>query len=533
VTDEAPSLQRSTGVMALGTIASRGTGFLRLAAITGALGLSAVADPYNVGNTLPNIVYELLLGGVLTSVIVRPLVQAAQEDDDGGDRFAQALLTLVLGALAVTVLVGEAFAPAIVRAYGSGLSGDQVRLASGLLRLFLPQILFYGAGATMGAILNARGRFGAPMAVPVLNNVVVVATMAVFVLLPGPRPPTPGGLTSAQFLVLGIGTTLGIVAQTVALVPFLRRAGFAFRFRRLDRARFTSLAKLGGWVLTYVVANQAGYLVIVRLATGARDGGYSAYTYAFQLFSLPHAIVAVSVITALAPAISARAVAGDLDRVRLELSNGLRLIAVVLVPAAFGLAVLARPVAVAAFAHGAFGVRDAELTGRVLVAFACGLLPFSAFQLLARVCYWLHDSRTPALVNIAVNAVNVVADLILATRLHGDALVVGLGAGYALSYVVGALVLVRLLRPKLGGLDGRRITRTLVRTVVGAGIGALGAYGVEALVRATFGGGTAGAAVALPCAAVVGGALYLTCAKRMHLAELDSVTGLVRSRLHR
>jgi putative peptidoglycan lipid II flippase len=519
--------------MALGTIASRGTGFLRLAAITGALGLSTVADPYNVANTLPNVVYELLLGGVLTSVIVRPLVQAAKEDDDDGERFAQALLTFVLVALAVAVLLGELLAPAIVRAYGSRLDADQLALATGLLRLFLPQVLFYGAGATMGAILNARGRFGAPMAVPVLNNVIVVATLAVFVLLPGPRPPSAAGLTTAQFLVLGIGTTLGIVTQTVALVPFLRRAGFRFRFRRLDRARFKSLAKLGGWVLTYVVANQLGYLVVVRLATGAREGGYSAYTYAFQLFSLPHAVVAVSVITALAPAISGHAVAGDLPRVRRELSNGLRLIAVVLVPAALGLVVLARPVAVAAFAHGAFTVEDAELTGRVLVAFACGLLPFSAFQLLARVFYWLHDSRTPAVVNVAVNAVMVVVDLLLATRLDGADLVVGMAAGYATSYVVGALVLARLLRGRLHGIDGHRVVRTLVRALVAAGIGALGAYGVDALVRATFGGAVTGSLLSLPAAGLVGAALYVSSARRMRVAEVESVAALVRRRLAR
>ncbi|HEU0131311.1 MAG TPA: murein biosynthesis integral membrane protein MurJ [Mycobacteriales bacterium] len=528
------SLQRSSGLMALGTIASRATGFVRLAAVAGALGLSRVADPYNVGNTLPNIVYELLLGGILTSVVVRPLVQAAKEDDDDGEAFAQALLTFVVGALAVAVILGEALAPWIVRAYGSRLDGDQVRLATALLRLFLPQVLFYGAGATMGAILNARGRFGAPMAVPVLNNVVVVVALGIFVLLPGPRPPSPDGMTRAQFLVLGLGTTAGIVAQTVALVPFLRRAGFRFRPRRIDRGRLRALARLGGWVLTYVIANQVGYLVIVRLATGAAvEGGYTAYTYAFQLFSLPHAIVAVSVITALGPAISGHAVAGDLARVRTELSNGLRLIAVVLVPAAVGLVVLARPVAVAALAHGALSQEQGEFIGRVLVAFACGLLPFSAFQLLTRVFYWLQDSRTPAVVNIAVNAVNVGADVVLAVALHGSARIVAMAAGYALSYVVGAVVLGHLLRARLGGLDGRRITRTTVRALVAAAIAGLGAYGVEALVRKTVGAGLRGSLLAVLLATAAGGALYVVSARRMRLAEVESVVGLVRGRLRR
>lgn len=516
--------------MALGTIASRGTGFLRLAALTGALGLAGVADPYNVANTLPNIVYELLLGGVLTSVVVRPLVQAAREDDDGGERFAQALLTFVLVALGVCVLLGEAFAPAIVGAYGGGLDPAQQDLATALLRVFLPQILFYGAGATMGAILNARGRFGAPMAVPVLNNVVVIAALLVFVVLPGPRPPTAEGLTRAQFLVLAFGTTFGIVAQTVALVPFLRRSGYRFRFHLLDRARVADLARLGGWVFLYVLANQAGYFVIVRVATGALDGGYSAYTYAFQLFSLPHAIVAVSIITALAPAISGHAVGGDLARVRTDLSHGLRLVAVILVPAALGLVALARPVAVAAFAHGAFTVADAELTGRVLVAFALGLLPFSAFQLLARVFYWLADSRTPALVNMVVNVVNVVAVVVLAATLDGSALVVGMAGGYALSYVVGATLLAALLRRRLGGLDGYRITRTVVRTLVAGTVAALAALGVEALARGVLGGALTGAVLAVLAGVAAGGALYVLVARRLHVEELGTVLALAHRR---
>jgi putative peptidoglycan lipid II flippase len=521
--------------MALGTIGSRASGFVRLAVIAAVLGLgTGVADPYNVANTLPNVVYELLLGGILTTVVLRPLVQAAKEDDDDGQSFAQALLTFVVGALGAAVLLGEVLAPFIVRAYAGGLGPDQVRLATTLLRLFLPQVLFYGAGATMGAILNARGRFGAPMAVPILNNVVVVVTLAVFALMPGPATLTPGSMTTAQVLVLGLGTTGGIVAQTLALVPFLRKVGFRFRVRRLDRTRFRSLAKLGGWVLTYVVANQLGYFVIVRLATGAAfDGGYTAYTYAFQLFSLPHAIVAVSVITALAPAISRHAVDGDLARVRSELSNGLRLIAVVLVPAAIGLAVLARPVAVVVLSRGQFTQEGAEFTGRVLVAFACALLPFSAFQLLARVFYWLQDSRTPALVNVAVNAVNVGADLLLAWRYDGGDRIVAMAGGYGLSYVVGALTLAVLLRRRLGGLDATRVTRTIVRALVAGGIGGLGAYGAEALVRKTFGAGAGGSVLSLLTALVVGGGLYLVSAKRMRITELDSLTSLVRGRLRR
>ncbi len=383
-------LGRATGVMALGTVASRGTGFLRTVAITAAIGVHSVGDAYNVANTTPNIIYDLLLGGVLTSVVVPVLVRASKEDEDGGERFASSLLTVVGLGLAIFTVIGILIAPLIARIYLANAA--EVSLATTFMRWFLPQIVFYGVGATIGAILNIRGRFGAPMVTPVLNNLVVIAIAVIFIFLPGRHPLTVGGLTTTQIWVLGAGTTLGVIAMTLALLPSLRASGFRYRPRLdLRHPGLRQAIRLGGWVLVYVAASQLSYFVVTRLATG--PVAFTVYSNAYQLFQLPHAIVAVSLITALLPRMSSHAADDRLDLVRSDLSLGLRMSAVVLVPAALGLFALSRPLAITLFAHHSTSVADATRIGAALAAFAAAVLPFSAFQLQLRA--FLRHGRQP------------------------------------------------------------------------------------------------------------------------------------------
>jgi putative peptidoglycan lipid II flippase len=262
------SLGRSTRSMALGTVASRATGFLRTAVIATVLGVQGVGAAYNIANTTPNIVYELLLGGVLTSVVVPLLVRAAKDDDDGGQAYAQRLLTLTVLVLGTAAVVLVLAAPLLVDLYAGDLDPASRELAVVFARFFLPQVLFYGVGAVLGAVLNTRGRYSPPMWAPVLNNLVVIATGLLFLLLPGTNPLTSGSITDTQVLVLGLGTTLGIVAQTVALLPSLRAAGFSLRPRfDLRGTGLGQAARLAQWVFLYVVANQLAFLVVVRLAS--------------------------------------------------------------------------------------------------------------------------------------------------------------------------------------------------------------------------------------------------------------------------
>jgi len=521
-----PSLFRSSRVMAVGTVASRGTGLLRTVVIAAVIGVGAPGDAYNIANTLPNIVYELLLGGVLTSVVVPLLVRASRQDEREGVVYAQRLLTLVATALIIASLVGVLVAPALVDVYIGSKSAHTRALAIEFSRYFLPQIAFYGIGATMGAILNTRRSFAAPMWAPVLNNVVVLATGATVLFMPGAHGVGGGRVLSHdQIVVLALGTTFGVVVQTLALVPALRRSGFVWR-PRFDFANsgLSSVARLGSWVLVYVLANQLGYAVIVRLASALTksdgSGSYATYVYAFVLFSLPHAIVAVSVITALLPRMSRDVVDGRTDLLPRELSRGLRLSSVILVPAMFAFIVLAQPIVEVVLRHGQVLTSDARVLGWTLTAFAVGLIPFSTFQLHLRAFYAMNDTRTPAYISIVVNAVNVLADVVLFLSLHGSARLPGLAAGYALSYAVGVSLTSTVLHHRLGRLGGRRTVQTLVRLSVASALGAAVAWLLATLAGAVAGHAFVGSALAVVLALPAGGWVMLRVAARLHIPEV-------------
>lgn len=523
------ALVRGGGTMALGTVVSRATGLVRTLVLGAALGVNALSDAYNVSNTVPNVVYDLLLGGVLTSVIVPILVRAGREDEDGGEAFLSTLFTLVTTAMVIMSVVGVVAAPLLMRLYLHAGVGDQERqLAVTLTRFFVPQLTFYALTALFSAVLTIRGRFGAVGLAPTLNNIVVIAVTAVFFLTPrGPRLTT-AHLTNGQTLLLGLGTTGGVVAMTLALLPSLARAGVRLRWQwHLGDPRLRAAARLATWVLVYAAANQIGFLIITNLAT-AQHGGASAYTYAFLLFQLPYAIVTVSVISAAMPGLSVAALDDDHAAVRSQLSRALRLSFALLIPAALGLLVLAGPLTDAAFAHGLTTSASAAVLGRALTVFAVGLPAFSSYQLLLRVFYARHDSRTPAVINIWANVVNVVADVALVLVLPSDQRVPGLAAGFVLSYVIGTGLAIRRLRAAIGGLDGYRVTRLVVRVGIAGVLGAAVAGLVAAAVERGLGHGTLGAVLATVLAAAAGAGVYLWCARRMRVSEVTGLLAMLR-----
>lgn len=518
--------------MAIGTIVSRATGFLRTAVLLAALGRTGVADAYNAANASPNNVYDLLLGGILTAVIVPLLVRAARTDVDGGDRFTSVLFTVFGLFVAIASIVGVLAAPLIMRIYlGSDVSSHERDLAVTFTRLFLPQMLFYAMTALMGAVLNTRGRFGAVGVAPVVNNLIVIATGGLFIAT-ADRGGLDDTLGHGETLLLGVGTTVGVIGMTLALVPAMRRAGVRVRFvPDLREPRLRLALRIGGWVLAYAGINQLGLLVITRLATNGRNkGDFTLYSTAYQVFQLPHAIITVSVISALMPGLSAAADDDDLAGVRARLSRGLRLTFVFLIPAALGLATLANPIVTAALQHGSTTPSAGRVLADTLAVFAIGLPAFSAFQLLLRAFYAQQDSRTPALINIAVNAVNVVGDIVLIAVLPDHLRVPALAAGLALSYLVGTLIAFRLLRRSLRGVDGSRVTRLVVRTTIAAVLAAVLARAISDLIRNGLGSGLGPAILALLAAAAAGSGLYVWASRRMRIRELTDLLLLVRGR---
>jgi putative peptidoglycan lipid II flippase len=535
--DSTHSFVRNTVVMSIGTTLSRLTGFLRLSAMAFALGIteSRLPDAYNIANVTPNILYELALGGILTSVVVPVVVEWMQtRGRDAAWDVVRRLFTLALVVLSGIALAGIVLAPWIVDLYTTGVPESQQpaigELATFFLRWFMPQIVFYGLGAVAIGLLNAHRRFAPPMFAPILNNLVVIGTFLLFAALPGPVPGSNELATDAQRLVLAIGTTLGVATMTVALWPFVRATGFRFRWLAVHRdPAIRTILRLATWVFVYVVANQLGYLVVMILA-GERQGGYTAYAAAFILFQLPHAIFAVSIFTALLPAMSSRWTARDLPGFRDLLSQGIRATAVVLIPAALGYLVLARDIVRLVLEHGVADTPESgDLVAEVLVFFAIGLFAFSAFQLLLRASYSMQDTRTPALVNVAAVALNVVVNLVFFFVL--DFGVPGLALGHAVSYVFASIVLLVVVRARIGGLDGRRIVRSLGRVVVAGLATSAAAWLVARGIGEWLGTATIGAqAIQVLTAVTVGLAVFVASAAALRIEEVSMVRRQVSAR---
>ncbi len=407
------SVLRSGALMAAGSVVSRATGFIRSAVVVAALGTGLLGDGYAVANTVPNIIYILLVGGALNAVFVPELVRAAKEHPDGGAAYTDRLLTACTAALVALTAAAVLAAPLIVSAY-TGYSGAQASTTVALARYCLPQILFYGLFTLLGQVLNSRGRFGAMMWTPVLNNFVIIAVFGLFLYV---SHDGAGGLTAAETRLLGLGTTAGIVVQALALIPSLRAARFRWR-PRFDW-RGSGLGRPlrnAGWTVLLVLTNQIAYWVVTRLSTTtgqhavdaglAGGAGYTAYSNAYQLWIVPQGIITVSLVTALMPRMSSAAADGDLAAVRRDVSYALRSSAAVVVPAAALMAVLAPWVMGAVFGYGRTGAADIEVMAGMLTAFAPGLVAFSAQYVLARGFYALSDTRTPFLLNLVIVALN-------------------------------------------------------------------------------------------------------------------------------
>jgi putative peptidoglycan lipid II flippase len=527
-----PVLARSGMTMAVGTVASRGTGFVRNIVIAYAIGATGVANAYGIANTVPNALYDLLLGGILGAVVVPLLVQAAHDSSDNGEAYAQRLLTIVTVVLTAIAVVAVVLAPVIIGVYAHTATPAQRDLAVTFARFLLPQLLFYGIGATMGAILNVRGSFAAPMWVPVLNNLVVIGSGIAFIVVTH-TTPRPDNLTHTQILILGIGTTAGVVLQTVALLPALRHVGFRLTARWDWRgAGLRRAGPFAGWMLGYVVTNQIGFVVIVELASSVANGRgvFAIYSYAYVLFSLPYAIVAVTVITALFPGMSRSAVSGDEPAVARTLAQGLSIAGVVLVPATVMLVVLGPPIAVAVFAHGQMSPGKAYTTGQVLAAFGIGLLPFSIFQMQLRAWLAVRDSRTPMLVNIWATAANLALDVALFFVLPTRDKAIGLALGYSLSYFLGALIFTVKLRRRVVSSTPTHVIRTYVRLLVAGVITAIPVVVITDLLGFKRGSSPALGFVTVLAASAVGLVVFVLLIRRLRVRELDQLLAMVPGR---
>ena len=537
-------LARNSALMAGGTVVSRALGFVRSAVLAAALGSKLTADTFNVANTVPNIVYILLAGGVLNAVFVPQLVRAMKQGAERERAYTDRLLTLAgLVLLAISVAATLA-APLIIGLYTDDSWTSATTAVSVTFALWcLPQIFFYGVYTMLGQVLNARGSFGPMMWAPIVNNLVVIAAGLVFIAVFTVDPVRPDELSTTAIVLLGAGSTLGVALQALVLVPVLRRTGFGYRPRFDFRgAGLGKAGELARWTLLFVLVNQAAYVVIVNLATRAQEAakgvldygiGFTAYSYAYLIFILPHSIITVSVVTGVLPQLSRDASDGRLADVRRNLSATWRLSGVGIVAAAAALVALAPDLTGVLYGSIRGGPDDARYIGLLAAAFALGLPAFSAQYVALRGFYAFEDTRTPFLLQVVIAALNVGLALLAYAVLPLSQKMIGVAVAYAVTYAAGLALSTTVLRRRTGGLDGARVVRTYVRLLV-AGVVAGGlAWTASHLVSRTMADGAAASLAGLATGGLVLLVTYLGVARLLRVEELTDLLDSVRGRIGR
>ncbi|NED98686.1 murein biosynthesis integral membrane protein MurJ [Phytoactinopolyspora halotolerans] len=479
------SLLGSSAIMAAGTVVSRVTGFGRAAIIAAALGLTLTADVFNVPNVIPNMLYILVGGGILNSVLVPVLVRAIKNDADGGEAYSQRLFSLAVTVLAAATAIAVLAAPLILRAIVDSryLEPDMRPFFDNMVtfaRFCLPQIFFYGLYVLIGQILNAKGRFGPMMWSPILNNVVAIAVFGVYLVVFGTKSPET--FSSSETLLLGLGSTAGVAAQALVLLPVLRQTGFSLRFRTDWKGQgLAEPVKLGMWTFGFVIVNQVAYVFFVNVATSASaagdDGaGYTVYANAMLIMMVPHSVITVSLATALLPRLSDLAADGYLDQVRDRLVSAIRACLAIIIPLGALTAVLAYPLTAMIFDYGS-ARGQTDMLARTLIALMPGLLAFTVHYLSLRGFYALQDTKTPFFTQVWIAAIMVVWALgITFVSPSPDVVTMTLAAGYSAAYVAGATVSVIRLQQRIGRIALAPLVQHVVRILIPTAIGSTVAW---------------------------------------------------------
>ncbi len=462
-------LAGATVGMAIGTILSRITGVGRIVALTYALNTGGAADAYNLANTTPNIITDIVIGGVLSATFVPVFVdRLSTRRGDEAWRAISAVTTATIALLAAATVAFWFLTPSIIHLYTvTNHDADRVaqqQVAIGLLRWFVPQLACYGLIGLFTALLNARRKFAAPMFVPIANNLVVIGVLLWFHALV-PHPSLAAIQHQHRALVLlGLGTTLGVVVQAALLLPSLLRARLHLSFLwEPAHEAVRTIVRLASWTFGFVLSNQVALVVILALADGVRPpGAVSAYTYAYTFFQLPYGVVAVSVMSAVTPSLSAHWARHDTTGFRRRLAYGLRAMLAIIIPSAVGMLILARPLIDLVLAHGTNTVADASSTAAALAMFSLGLPGFCVFLYMVRVLQSMQDTRTAFFLYLVENAVNVVAGVLLVGPLG----VRGLALSISIAYTVAAVLAVRVIGGRISGVGGEALVRPLRRVAV-------------------------------------------------------------------
>ena len=462
---DAAVVSRSWG-MAFATLISRLTGFTRIVLLATILG-AALSSAFSVAYQLPNLIAALVLEATFTAIFVPVLARAERDDPDGGTAFVRRLVTLATALLLAATTVAVAAAPLLV----SLMLGDDPQvnrqLTTAFAYLLLPQVLFYGLSSVFMAILNTRNVFGPPAWAPVCNNVVAIATLGLYLVVPGELSVDPVEMGNAKLLVLGLGMTLGTVTQVVVLLVAIRRERISLRPLWGIDARLKQFGMMAAAMVAYVVISQIGLIVGNRIASGAAASGPAIYNYTWLVLMLPFGMIGVTVLTVVMPRLSRNAAANDAPAVLADLSLATRLTMVTLIPVVAIMTVGGPAIGSALFAYGNFGEVDAGYLGMAITLSAFTLIPYALVLLVLRVFYAREQPWTPIALIIVITIVKIAGSLAAPYMTDDPQLVAGyLGLANGLGFLAGATVGYVLLRANLNPPGGRLISLQVVRTIL-------------------------------------------------------------------
>jgi putative peptidoglycan lipid II flippase len=467
------SLVGATAGMAVGTALSRITGVIKLIVLVYAIGTQWFADGYNLANNTPNMIHDIVLGGVLSATFVPVFVdRLSTRKGPEAWRAISAVTTMTIAVLAVASVIFWFAVPEIINIYTvanhTAQAPQQRAEAVTLLKWFVPQLAFYGLISLFTALLNARRKFAMPMFVSVANNLVVIAALLWFHAVVGNLSLSAIARHASFLAILGLGTTLGVVVQAVLLLPSLHRADLHIKFVwDPGHEAMRTIMRLAGWTFGLVLANQLALTIILVLADGDKTtGAVSAYTYAYTFFQLPYGIVAVSIMSAVAPSLAERWALRDTTGFRRRMSYGLRGMLAIIIPATVGMLILSHVLSDLIFAHGATSAAGAGTIGSTLAMFSLGLPGFCVFLYMTRVLQAMQDTRTAFYLYVVENVINVVVGLALVGPLG----VRGLALSLSIAYSVTAVLAVSVLRGRLGGLGGDQVSQPVKRVVISSAV---------------------------------------------------------------
>ncbi|MCI4674026.1 murein biosynthesis integral membrane protein MurJ [Candidatus Mycolicibacterium alkanivorans] len=536
---DAAVVSRSWG-MAFATLVSRITGFTRIVLLAAILG-AALSSAFTVANQLPNLIAALVLEATFTAIFVPVLARAERDDPDGGEAFVRRLVTLATTLLLVATLISVAAAPLLVRLMLGRDPQVNQPLTTAFAYLLLPQVIFYGLSSVFMAILNNRNVFGPPAWAPVVNNIVAIATLGLYLIMPGPLSVDPVQMGNAKLLVLGIGTTLGVVAQTAVLLIAIRAERISLRPLWGIDDRLKKFGTMAAAMVLYVLISQIGLVVGNQIASTAAASGPAIYNYTWLVLMLPFGMIGVTVLTVVMPRLSRNAAADDIPAVLADLALATRLTMVTLIPIVAFMTVGGPATGSALFAYGKFGEVDANYLGIAITLSSFTLIPYALVLLQLRVFYAREQPWTPILIIIAITSVKIAASLLAPHLTDDKELVAGYlgaanGTGFLAGAALGYVLLSRSLKPPRGRLLDLDVIRTILVTTAASLLAGLVAYVVDRLLglqALTVHAGGAGSLLRLLVLGVIMLPILAAVMLAARVPEAVAASGAVKRRITR